>query len=239
MKQNLQLFLLAGQSNMAGRGKIADLEATDTAPNPQILALDKNGDWQPANDPLHWDKAEAGVGIGKFFARRILEKNPDRNIGLIPTACGGSPISAWEPGKYFDQTDSHPYDDCLARAKRAMQDGTLTAILWHQGEGDANAQNAPLYEERLTKLIARFRSELNAPNIPFIIGQLGRFPARPWTAYHEQVDQAQQNVAAKIPNTAFVPAQNLTSNDHLHFDTASLRTLAHGYADAWFKLHSY
>ena len=174
-KKDFHLFILAGQSNMAGRGKLDD-EARQ--PKPRIFSLNKDGQWQPAVDPLHWDKTAAGTGIGKPFADVIAAKNPGISIGLIPTACGGSPISAWKPGAFWDQTKSHPWDDAIARAKRAMQDGTLKAILWHQGEADSNAKDAPEYEKRLEDLITRFRTELNAPDLPFIIGQLGRFPAK-------------------------------------------------------------
>jgi Carbohydrate esterase, sialic acid-specific acetylesterase len=233
-KQDFHLFLLAGQSNMAGRGKLDD-EARK--PNPRIFSLNKNGEWQPAVDPLHWDKPAAGVGIGKAFAEIIAAQNPGIGIGLIPAACGGSPISTWAPGQLFDQTKSHPYDDAIARAKRALQDGTLKAILWHQGESDSNPKDAPEHEKRLAELIIRFRTELNAPDLPFIIGQLGRFPAKPWTEDREAVNVVHQAIAKRMKNVRFVPAEGMTSiGDNLHFDTPSLRTFAKGYADAYLQI---
>ncbi len=39
---NLRLFLLIGQSNMAGRGRNYQ---TDNADNPRILKLDGDGNW--------------------------------------------------------------------------------------------------------------------------------------------------------------------------------------------------
>ncbi len=236
-KENFQLFILAGQSNMAGRGYVKDLSPADSAPDPRVLALNEAGEWQPAVDPLHWDKAGAGVGIGKFFGRLVAAKNPGVAVGLIPTACGGSSLSAWEPGKYFDQTKSHPWDDSMTRAKRAMKDGTLKAILWHQGESDANARNAPLYEAKMEALIIRFRAELNAPDLPFIMGQLGRFPvppAKPLTAEQIEVDRAQKAVAAKMKNVYYVSAEGLVSRgDNLHFSTASQKTFAQRYFEAY------
>ena len=239
-KAPMQLFLLAGQSNMAGRGAVKDLSPADAAPNPQVLALNAAGEWQPAVDPLHWDKAGAGVGIGKFFGAAIAAKNPGAVIGLIPTACGGSPITTWEPGKSWVQTKSNPWDDSIARAKRAMKDGTLKAILWHQGESDSNPKNAKLYEERLTALIARFRQELNAPDLPFIIGQLGKFEGEArtaaWNADKIEVDRAQQAVAAKVPHVYFVSAEGLGSRgDRLHFSTASQKIFAARYVEAYLK----
>src|SRR5690606_22695803 len=55
-------------------------------------------------------------------------------------------------GGWHDQTNSHPYDDALARARIAARRGEFKAILWHQGESDANAERAPLYGERLVRL---------------------------------------------------------------------------------------
>ncbi len=233
-KPDLHLFILAGQSNMAGRGK---LDEAATTPHPRVFALRRDLQWAPAVDPLHWDKSSAGTGIGKPFAEALAAAFPSTSIGLIPTACGGSPVSAWQPGQFFSQTKSHPWDDCMTRTKRALQDGTLKAILWHQGESDANPKDAAAYEQRLEELIVRFRTELNAPDLPFLIGQLGRFPAKPWSPATESVDAAHRSLAARLKNVRFIPISEPASiGDHLHFDTASLRIFAKGYAEAYLDL---
>lgn len=234
-KARFQLFLLAGQSNMAGRGAVTDLTAAEKAPDSRVLALNASGEWQPALDPVHWDKpGAAGVGPGKFFGKIIADKNPGVVVGLIPTACGGSPIATWQPGATNPQTKSKPYDDCIARARRALKDGTLKAILWHQGEGDANPASSAVYEEKLVGVINRLRADLGAPEIPFIMGQLGRFPGRTWDADRIAVDRAQRAVAAKMKNVYFVSAEGLLSRgDNLHFNTASQKIFAERYAAAY------
>lgn len=233
-KERFHLFLLAGQSNMAGRG---DVEASDRVPIDGVLALDAQGRWVPALDPVHWDKPGAGVGLGRTFAAEYLRAHPGVTVGLIPAACGGSPISAWQPGQYFDQTNSHPYDDALARSRQALKSGTLRGILWHQGESDRSAELSERYEVALAELIARFRRELAAPGVPFVLGQLGQFAGAPWDEAARRVDQAQRNVAAKVPSTAFVPAEGLTSKpDNLHFDARSLREFGKRYAAALAEL---
>jgi len=85
-------------------------------------------------------------------------------------------------------------------------------------------------------LITRFRTELNAPDLPFIIGQIGRFPAKPWDANREAVHAAQQAVAKKMKNVRFVPIEGMTSADNLHYDTPSQRIFAKGYADAYLQI---
>ncbi|MCA9072722.1 MAG: sialate O-acetylesterase, partial [Planctomycetaceae bacterium] len=178
-KERFELFLLVGQSNMAGRGRVAE---QDTTPHPRVLMLNKGNKWVPAVDPLHFDKPGiVGVGLGRSFGIEIAKANPGITVGLIPCAVGGSPISVWEPGEFYKATKSHPYDDALRRARLALKDGTLKGILWHQGESDSKPEAAPQYAKRLHHLIDRFREELNAPEVPFIAGQMGQFKESPWS----------------------------------------------------------
>lgn len=234
-KDKLHLFLLAGQSNMAGRGAVKDLSDEAGQPHPRVWALNREGGWQPAMDPLHWDKPAAGVGVGKFFGRLVADARPDVTVGLIPSACGGSKIMDWREGAFFSQTKTHPWDDAIARTRNAMRAGTLKAILWHQGEGDSNPTDASLYEERLEALIRNFRAEFGDAELPFIIGQLGRFERAPWNEHRVEVDRAQRSVAAKMKNVYFVSIEDATSKDRLHFDTASLERLAAAYAEAYLQ----
>lgn len=229
-----QLFLLAGQSNMAGRGKV---EPADRVPHARVLMLDKQRVWVPAIDPMHFDKPIAGVGLGRAFAARVAETDPAVTIGLIPVAAGGSPIGTWQPGGFHDQTNSHPWDDAIARARVAMQAGTLKAILWHQGESDSTPELAPAYEAKLHELIARFRATLGAPDVPFVVGQLGRFADAPWDDARRTVDAAHRTLPGKVPRTAFVSSDGLVhGGDKVHFDAASLRELGRRYAVAYAAL---
>ncbi len=238
-KEKFHLFLLVGQSNMAGRGKIAE---QDRKPIPHVVKLSQAGKWVPAVDPLHFDKPPiVGVGLGRSFAaevaRHVTADDPQVMIGLIPCAVGGSPIASWEPGGYHASTKTHPWDDAMVRAKRALQDGTLKGILWHQGESDAKPKLAEVYEQKLHTLIARFRSELDAPAVPFIAGQMGQFPERPWDASRKQVDAAHRNLPEKVSGTAFVVSDGLThKGDEVHFDAKSYRTLGRRYAQAFLQL---
>jgi hypothetical protein len=234
-KENFHLFLLVGQSNMAGRGKVT---ADDRKPHPRVLMLNKSGQWAPAVDPIHFDKpGMVGVGIGKTFGAVVAEKNPGITVGLIPCAHGGSPISSWQPGQYYRPTRGHPWDDAIRRAKAAMKKGTLKGILWHQGESDSRKGLAEIYEAKLHDLVARFRMALGAPEVPFIAGQMGIFKERPWSEAKKQVDQAHRELPAKIKGAAFVDAKGLGhKGDKVHFDASSYRELGRRYAEAFLKL---
>ena len=232
-KESFHLFLLVGQSNMAGRG-VLDLQ--DKTPQPRVLMLTKEGKWAPAVDPMHFDKPAAGVGLGKTFGQSIAEKRPNVTIGLIPCAVGGSPIDSWMPGALDEATRTHPWDDMMRRTQVALASGTLKAILWHQGESDSKPELAPTYEAKLHALIARFRKDLAMPEIPFIAGQMGRFADAPWKPEKSLVDQAHQALPGKVAHTAFVSAEGLQhKGDQVHFDSASLRELGKRYAEAFLK----
>lgn len=230
----MQLFLLAGQSNMAGRGDVAD---QDRAPHPRVWMFNQAGLWAPAVEPMHFDKPIAAVGPGRAFGVALADANPDARIGLIPTAVGGSPITSWEPGVLYKETGAYPWDDAIRRLRAALPQGELRAILWHQGESDGTDAAAPLYEARLRTLIARFRAESGQPNLPFIIGQLGRFEGKPWTNGYQIVDAAHQRVAADTPDVAFVSSEGLRDKgDQLHFSADSARELGRRYARAYQRL---
>jgi hypothetical protein len=194
--------------------------------------------WVPAVDPLHWDKpAIVGVGPGRAFGLALAARDPNARIGLVPAAVGGSPISSWEPGAVDPATRTRPYDDAMARLAVAVRSGRVRAILWHQGESDATAERSVVYAAKLRALIERFRADLRDPGLPFIIGQLGEFAGRPWTADMRRVDSVHRAIAASVPNVAFVSAQGLgDKGDALHFDTASARELGARYAAAYLTL---
>ena len=233
-KEKFYLFLLVGQSNMAGRGKV---EAQDQAPHPRVLVFNKQGEWAPAIDPLHFDKPGAGVGIGKTFGSLLAESDPSVTVGLIPCAVGGSPIDSWKPGALDKATNTHPWDDCMKRAHVALQAGTLKAILWHQGESDASPGKAATYETKLHELIARFRKDLNAPGVPFIAGQLGQFEGSPWNDGKQAIDKIYQSLPTKVPHTAIVSSEGLKDKgDKTHFDAASYREFGKRYFEAYKKL---
>ncbi len=229
------LFLLVGQSNMAGRGKLAE---EDQVPHPRVLTFSADEQWVPAIDPLHFDKpAVVTVGLGRTFGIEVAERSPGWTVGLIPCAVGGSPIDAWTPGTYYGPTKSHPWDDAIRRAQAAMQHGTLRGILWHQGESDSGGKLAEAYQQKLDDLIDRLRRELDAPDIPVIVGQLGQFPERPWSEFRHTVDRAHRELPLRVARTVFVPSNGLVhGGDEVHFDAASYREFGRRYAQAFLTL---
>jgi hypothetical protein len=232
--RNLELFLLIGQSNMAGRGKV---EPQDREPIPRVLMLNKELEWTPAIDPVHFDKPQiAGVGIARSFAKTLAEANPRVSIGLVPAAVGGTSLDQWKPGGEL-------YVEAVRRTKAAMKSGKLRGILWHQGEGDCGIQDkAKSYRERFAAFIQALRGDLDAPGVPVLVGELGEYlydRPKNTSPYARVVNEQLALIPLSVPRSGFVSSAGLThKGDELHFDAPSLREFGRRYAHAFLALDS-
>jgi beta-glucosidase len=223
-KDQFHVYLLIGQSNMAGRGKMT---AQDREPVPEVYVLDQNNAWKLAAHPLHFDKPHmAGVGLGLDFARQMLSATPGVKVGLVPCAVGGTSLDQWQRGGAL-------YESAVARTRLATQCGTLRGILWHQGEGDCSSESlASTYGKRLAELIADLRSDLQAPELPFVLGEIGWFRVGK-RGHSERVIGQQQGVPIHVARSACVSAWGLDhKGDFTHFDADSLREFGVRYAAA-------
>ncbi len=232
--ETMDLFLLIGQSNMAGRGP---LDADPKPANPNIMVLNAQNEWVVARDPLHFDKPTiVGVGPGLAFAERWQELNPKSKIGLIPCAVGGSGIDDWQPSQKHAQTGIYAYDAMLQRVLVARQKGEIKAILWHQGESDSNPARNKVYEQKLDEFFTRLRRDIGAPNTPIILGTLGDFI----TAKNPNalpINQIITDFPRNHPNIYAVSSAGLShKGDTTHFDTPSARKLGIRYADKLWEI---
>jgi acetyl esterase/lipase len=235
-KEKFHLYLLVGQSNMAGRGTV---EEQDRTPHPRVLTLNEKDEWAPAAEPLHFDKPKiAGVGPGFAFGKAMAEAEPGVTIGLIPCAVGGSPLASWQPKAVDEATKTTPYDTAIRRARRAMQDGTLKGILWHQGESDSNEKSAPKYGDRLEQTLGRLRDEVGGPGVCMVVGELGphTLAKNPWAA---KVNAELRYFGRRFDRCASVTAKGLKDKgDQTHLDAASAREFGRRYAAAMLRLRA-
>lgn len=167
------LFILAGQSNMAGRGGVVGRSWDGFVPHmcqpsPNILSLSAQDYWVPAHEPLHSDidfKKTCGVGPGMAFANSVRSLGGSKIgvVGLVPCAVGGTKISEWARGSVL-------YNQMVTRAKVGLREGgIIRAVLWYQGESDTvNVEDARAYKGRMEKLIADLRSDLDDPSLLII-----------------------------------------------------------------------
>lgn len=230
MSNKRAIFLLIGQSNMAGRGLCTDVPALS---NPRIFMW-RDDAWQKAEEPLHRDKAAAGIGLAMSFAHDLVDDPGFAEIGLLPCAVGGTPLQRWQP-------EGDLYQHAVNTTHRVLDSGYLAGILWHQGENDANNQEAAQsYLSRIRVTFQQLRQDLNASRVPLLIGELGPFLQHNDRQPHfQQVNDALRQVAAELSPAAFVSAEGLEDNgDHLHFNAPSLREFGHRYATAFRTCHS-
>lgn len=224
-------FLMVGQSNMAGRGFIKDVPMIC---NERIKVI-RNGIWQIMMEPINYDRAYAGVGPAASFAAAWCRKNEDEEIGLIPCAEGATSLDDWS-------VDGPLFEHAVFQAKLAQRSSKLEAILWHQGEGDCTQGNHKLYKEKFLKIVDTFRRELDAPDIPIIIGGIGDFLGSGWLGSyfpeHTEVNQALIEFASMYKNCYFVTAKGLSPNpDGIHINAVSQRIFGLRYFEAYEKLN--
>lgn len=222
---DLRLFLLIGQSNMAGRGAV---EAQDREPIARVWMLNKTLEWVPALDPMHSDIPAAGVGLGRSFAKVLAASDTTANIGLIPSAVGGTSLDQWKPGGKL-------YSEAVRRTAVAMKAGKLRGILWHQGEGEASDPAlASSYRERFSVFIKQLRTDLDAPDVPVIVGQLCESAPKP---LRQVVDEQLALIPLRVPHSAFVSSAGLKHEEgQVHFNAPELREFGRRYGHAFLML---
>ena len=232
-KDQVKIYLLLGQSNMAGRGVP---EKEDLATHPRVFVFNLSNQWELAAEPLTLgEKGKTpGVGPGLAFGKAMADANPKVTIGLVPCAVGGTPLRRWVRGADL-------YSNAVARAQAAATAGTISGILWHQGEGDAGSKkNADSYGERLAKMIADIRVDLNAPNLPFVVGQIGEFnyerEGNP-LPFAREINEALVKISQTVPQTGCALSKGLThKGDQVHFNSEAERELGRRYASEMMKL---
>jgi hypothetical protein len=233
--KKMDLYLLVGQSNMAGRGKVSELKSEEERAG--IWVINEKNEWVPARDPLHYDKpAAVGVGPGLSFARAVHAKEPEKSIGLIPCAVGGSGIDDWKTGVKHGQTGIYAYDAMLLRVKEAKKHGKIKAILWHQGESDSSPEKNGVYEEKLAAFFALLRKETGSKKTPIILGTLGDFyvSKKPDAA---KINQIMHHYASRHKNVYVVSSSGLKDlGDGTHFNTESAQELGKRYAEVYLKM---
>ena len=219
---------------MAGRGNITEAEPLDT--NGGKLKVLRNGRWHEMYRPVNPDRVFSGTCLAESFAKAYSDQHPDVCVGIIPAADGGTTLDQWQEGGLL-------FDHAVMQAKLAMRSSHLAGILWHQGESDCRDELFPIYLEKLTKFMSALRRELNAEDVPLIVGGLGDFlkdcQHHSWLKNYTQVNLALEMFAKQTPSTAFAPATGLTSNpDKLHFDHRSLKEFGLRYYEAFSSLEN-
>jgi len=234
-KGKVWLFVLAGQSNMAGRGVV---EPCDTVPHPRIFSVIPDKRWVVAKEPLQlYQPALTGLGPGLAFARALIEElDEEIYIGLIPCAVGGSSVGNWLSDSLYNGVKlKSNFTDKLQWAK---EHGTVKGIIWHQGEADATTVKLPRYKADLTLLFDYFREVAGDDELPIIAGELGIFMGVEKNRQEYMIlNDILYEISHEDPDMALARSFGLKAKeDNVHFDSWSQRIMGKRYASAWLAL---
>lgn len=238
------LWILAGQSNMDGCGRLSGAEP----PSEHVSAFYYDDRWGVAEDPLcwyneavdpvHWSAIENreaaiawdramrtfGAGLGVSFGKELFRRL-GVPIGLLACSHGGTSMAQWDPA-LLDRGGESLYGSMIRRVRAVG--GKVAGIAWYQGESDANAEAGPVYDDAFRAFVAAVRQDLGQPDMPILYVQLARFYADP-TAESERwwhvIREAQLRVEPDLEPAAMVAASDLSLDDVIHVDALGMRRL--------------
>lgn len=142
-----EVFVIAGQSNSANHGE------EKMSPQSGKVVTFTGRQWQAANDPQPGASGKGGSFIPAFgdaMAARL--KVP---VGIVATGVGATSVREWLPsgiafpnpptitrnvittGRNSYESNGFIYGNLIQRMKQLGPNG-FRAVLWHQGESDAN-----------------------------------------------------------------------------------------------------
>ena len=242
----LSLFILAGQSNMSGRG---DLPASQPS-HGGVFTFGNDYRWKRAREPVD-DPADqvdsvsedgredpAGFGPALSFALAVASERPQWRIGLIPCAKGNSTIEEWQRSL----SDSTLYGSCLKRIKAASLAGDVSGLLFFQGEADAltpeqnqtRVLSVENYTARFSDVVNALRQDLSLPNLPIVFAQIGNHKAPLAFANWERIREQQR--AVRLPCGAMITTADLPLRDAVHFTTPAYEIVGQRFAAAYLAL---
>ena len=243
--ETYDVYLMAGQSNMDGRGLVSELSQEQQQPIDQAIIFYRSmpvtsDGWQPlapgfSVPPKYRDDLPSptfGIEIG--FAQAMVKAQPGTKLALIKGSKGGTSLRAdWKPGVKGDKASQGPrYRDFietikLATAELSKRGDTfvIRGLLWHQGEADKKS-SAKVYRRRLNEFIDRIREDVGIPDLPVVVGEVFDNGKR------DTVLEATQRVAKESPIVGLVTNEGTTTSDPgTHFDAASQLLLGGRYAE--------
>lgn len=216
------IYIIAGQSNSAGYGK----DPVYDPPELGVHLLKNNGKWDLASHPMnestntiHPENTEtANPGHSPYLSfAKYLKRETGYPIGLIQTALGGSPLSAWNP-----EEDGTLYRNMLKII--AANDSKIRGVLWYQGCADAIEGLCDTYLERFRTMVSHFRKDLKNKNLPIITVQLNRYVIsreQYKDSYWGIVKEAQRQAAMQLENVFVIPANDSLLSDSIHNSSLS------------------
>lgn len=218
-------FVLAGQSNMEGQGRIDGRTPVD----PRVTVLTSAG-WVTATEPLPQGLPDPpspqlpglGVGPGIALADNLIAKRRASQVRLISCSINGSPIKLWIPGAAY-------YDACAAQIKAA---GHVDGVLFYQGETDAlSTATAKIWAHQFKRFVAGMQHLTRHARIMF--AQLGPYPTDPFRVAWNLVKAQQASI--RLTGVTMVRTDDLPvfATSTVHHTAAAERAIGLRFAKPW------
>lgn len=196
-----EVFVIGGQSNSANHGEEKQRTQTKRA------STFDGKQWRIADDPQPGASGNGGSFIPPFADAVVAQENVP--VGIVACGIGATSVREWLPkgatfpnpptlvgrveqlpgGEWGSKGDA--FDMFIARMKLLGPQG-FRAVLWHQGESDANQQDptrtlsGKLYRESLAKLITESRRAIGS-DVPWFVAQ---------ASYHVPGDEGSDDIRA-------------------------------------------
>ena len=214
----IDLYVLAGQSNMYGHCGDASMYPRDTDGLDRKVLL-YNQEWT-AMQPQSGRFPKGHFGPEVTFARELARLGD--KVAIFKYSQGSTSLALdWlAPG------EGGMYDRMLAelsKANKQLQERghqpVIRALIWIQGESDAQtAEMASAYKARLARMIDHFRTFVGNDALPII---LGVDEQHPWVKINPQVVEAQQ-LLAEDDGITFTSMIGLEKADSSHLTPRAL-----------------
>ncbi|MEO8404252.1 MAG: sialate O-acetylesterase [Chitinophagaceae bacterium] len=227
-KDKFYIFIMAGQSNMAGRGFV---QPSDTVSSPNVLVLNKNNVWVHAKEPLHYyEPGRTGLDCGLSFGKKLSSLyGKDITIGLVPCAIGGSSVEQWLGDSLYRNVKL--FSNFSNKATAATAQGTIKGILWHQGESNSSVKGYINYQQKLESLFTNMRAVIKQNDLPIYAGQLATFLNKKENPHSPDVNNDLEKIAITDHHFYIIHTGDLTpKSDTLHFDSRSQRMMGERFA---------
>lgn len=253
-----KIFLVAGQSNTDGRVKTSDpntplylkdnkLDQVKVWNGQEIEDYDltKTGKKGNGSGWVVSGQSHARYSFAHVALKNISEKSTD--ILVCQVTSGGTPLAGVENtrGSWNFDYDSIPdktprllqdlkrrYDSLTAWLNTKKTSYEIDALLWHQGERDAQIGREDEYFTNFSNLIESVREFTGTTNLPVIFGSVNSRS----DAYNSIIRQAHFQIAEEIPHTYCRDNNDLSLSDGLHFDAQSCNTFGQWASDTYFEL---
>ena len=247
---NFYIYICFGQSNMEGNAQWEAQDVGNVDPRFQMLATcnfdnpkRKLGNWYTAECPIVSPVGK--LGPSDYFGRTMVKELPDKKIGVIAVAMGGSPIEMFDKDlyeqKYKDNYNEwwaqiarnyygeNPYGRIIEMAKKAQEVGVIKGILLHQGESNNGDEKWPGMVKKIYKDMLRDLG-LRASDVPIFVGETEYEEMGGGCSWHNHVVA---KIPEAIPTGHVVSAKDIPGNgtDPWHFSAEGYRIFGKRYAE--------